>query len=233
MKVEGRRIVAANREILWSLLHDPIVLQRCWPGCETLEAVGPDEYRAVFEIRIGQVVERFTASLRLEQVVAPHGFSFVADGRNADGSLQARGRIELEDDDGGTALCYDADVVVTGRPAAVSSRLMMTTARAFARRGLDALEKEVAIRTRVYTTTTTAAAPDEADVIPAVEDVRHMVQLRRWLILALTLLGALVVWRGLERRQARRVARQAVELLTQAPIEEAVIAAGDALPEAA
>lgn len=232
MKVEGRRIVAANREILWSLLHDPFVLQRCWPGCETLEAVGPDEYRVVFEIRIGQVVERFSGALRLEQVVAPHGFSFVADGRNADGSLQARGRIELENADNGTTLCYEADVVATGRPAAVSPRLMMTTARAFARRALDALEKEVAIRTRVYTTTT-AAAPDEAIVAPAVEDVRHMLQLRRWLILALTLLGALVLWRGVERRQARRVARQAVELLSQAPVEEAIIAAGDAFPEAA
>ena len=232
MKVEGRRIVAANREILWSLLHDPIVLQRCWPGCEILEAVGPDEYRAVFEIRIGQVVERFSGVLRLEQVVALHGFSFVADGRNDDGSLQARGRIQLEDAGDGTALGYEADGVATGRPAAVSSRLMMTTARAFARRGLDALEKEIAIRTRVYTTTT-AVAPDEANVVPAVKDVRHMLQMRRWLILALTLLGALVLWRGVERRQARRVARQAVALLTQAPVEEAIIAAGDAFPEAA
>ena len=60
-----------------------------------------------------------------------------------------------------------------------------------------------------------------------------MLQLRRWLILALTLLGALVLWRGVERRQARRVARQAVELLSQAPVEEAIIAAGDAFPEAA
>ncbi len=97
MKVEGRRIVAANREILWSLLHDPIVLQRCWPGCEILEAVGPDEYRAVFEIRIGQVVERFSGVLRLEQVVALHGFSFVADGETPTVLSRYAGPDQLED----------------------------------------------------------------------------------------------------------------------------------------
>ncbi len=223
MKVEGRRVYAANREILWSLLHDPIVMQHCWPGCESLEAVGPDEYRAVVELRIGQVVERFTGGLHLEHVIPYEGYSFLADGQNADGSVMVRGRIQLDSAADGTVLSYEADVVVAGRPAAVSPRMLMTTARAFARRGLDTLEKEVAIRTRVYTTT--AGEPDAA-LSPA-EALRHF-QLRRWLALAVALLGALLIWRGIERQQSRRLARQVADILEQAPLAEAGLAAPEA-----
>lgn len=230
MKIEGQRTFAANREVLWSLLHDPYVLKRCWPGCESLEAIGSDEYRAVLEIRIGQVIERFDGTLHLEHVVPYQGYRFVADGQNSDGSIVVRGRIVLEEAaGGGTTLSYETDVNVSGRPATVSSRRLITTARAFARCSLDALEKEAAVRTRVYTTTT--AEPDET-FTPSAGAVRHMVQRRRWLMLVLTLLGALVLWRRLERRPSR-VARQVVDLVAQAPVDGASLPARAAFREAA
>lgn len=230
MRIEGQRTYAASREILWALLNDPFALQRCWPGCRSLEAIGPDEYRAEMEVRVGRVVERFNGALHREQVIPYLGFNFVADGQNPDGSLLARGRITLEDAAGGdTTLGYEIDLNVAGRPATVSERMLLTTARSLLRRSLDALESEAATRTRVYTTTVTGP---ETRVMP-VEASRRLLTMGRWLALALALLGALLLWRGLERRQARHMAHQVAGILEQMPAVEAAAPAGVALREAA
>jgi carbon monoxide dehydrogenase subunit G len=234
MRIEGQRTYATNREVLWSLLNDPLALQRCLPGCQSLEALGPDEYRAEVEIRVGRVVERFSGMLHLEHVVPYTGFSFVAEGQNPDGSMMARGRIALEDAGGGTTLCYEADVDVAGRPATVPPRMLMTTLRSFARRSLDALDKEIATRTRVYTTRVDAPPPaGPAEAVMPVEEARHLLQQRRWLALALAFLTALLLWRSLTRRQSNQIARQVAEILEHAPVNDADVLVETAVREAA
>ena len=46
MKVSGSAVLHAPRERVWAALQDPAVLVRTIPGCQQLEQVGPDTYRA-------------------------------------------------------------------------------------------------------------------------------------------------------------------------------------------
>ncbi|MGH8058956.1 MAG: SRPBCC domain-containing protein, partial [Candidatus Entotheonellia bacterium] len=45
MKVSGTNTLNAPREQVWQLLNDPAYLKACLPGCESLEAAGPDQYQ--------------------------------------------------------------------------------------------------------------------------------------------------------------------------------------------
>ena len=44
MKISGTAALKATPQQVWDAFHDPEVLARCLPGCESLTEVGPDEY---------------------------------------------------------------------------------------------------------------------------------------------------------------------------------------------
>ena len=212
MKVAGRHTFAASREVVWGVLYDPVVLESILPGAESFEAVAPNEYRVTLSLRVAQVVDRFVGTLWLEHVALFTGFDFRADGESPDGLVDVHGRLYLENaPEGGTSLCYEADVEVGGRLSNVSGRLLETTARAFARRCLEGLERQVDMRTRIYTTSTALPAPT-----PTGTTVSRLAGARRAATLLSLLLAIIVLLRGLDRRRTQGIARQVAGILAQA-----------------
>jgi carbon monoxide dehydrogenase subunit G len=212
MKLEGRHTYAAGREVVWGVLYDPIVLESILPGCEAFEAVAPDEYRVTLHLRVGPIDDRFSGTLWLERVAPFVGFDFQADGESPHGLVNAKGRVHLEEaGEGGTALCYEAEIEVGGRLATVTGRLLETTARAFARRSLEGLEQQVDMRTRIYTSSVAPAGPQT----PTGMTIAHLAAARRVGVLLAVLLGLAWLWRGVDRRRTRRIARQVAEYLAQ------------------
>ncbi len=219
MKVEGRHSFAASAELLWALLSDPLALRQLLPGCEAFEAVAANEYRATVRLRVGAATERFDGMLLLEHAVPFTRFDFRAVGESAGGLVNCRGRVYLEDSagDGGsarhTSLCYEAEIDVGGRLATLSDRLLETTARAFARRTLEGLERHVEMRTRIYTTT--VDLPEA--IAPASATTPHrLVAVGGVAGLLAALLALVLLLRGLDRRRTRRIAREVADLLEQA-----------------
>jgi carbon monoxide dehydrogenase subunit G len=225
MKMEGRQNFAAGVELLWTLLNDPLALQQILPGCEALEAVAAAEYRVALALRVGAVTERFEGILLLERLVPFTRFDFRAEGESPSGLVSCQGRVSLEERAGNgsdrgsdrhSTLCYEAEIDVGGRLTAVSGRLLETTARAFARRTLEGLERQVAMRTRTYTSTLDTPTP--AAPTP---DAPHWLPIGRG---AAVLLGALLalflLLRELDRRRTRRIAHEVVDLLEQAHAPE-------------
>jgi len=51
MKIEGTQELHAPRERVYAALTDPQVLQRCIPGCESLEKTGDDSYAITIKAR--------------------------------------------------------------------------------------------------------------------------------------------------------------------------------------
>jgi len=214
MRMEGRYTFAAGREVVWGLLYDPLVLERVLPGCESLETISANEYRITLFLRAGQISDRFVGTLRLDRVIPFTGFDFQADGESPNGLVNSRGRAYLEDGgDGRTVLCYEADLYVGGRLASVSGRLIETSARAFARRILEALESQVDMRTRIYTSSL------QADRVAAAPDL-PLPRLARvgGVALALSaLLSLIFLLRARGRRRTRRLAREIAALLAPSP----------------
>lgn len=196
MNIEGQQTFAANAETLWSLLHDPFVLAKIIPGCELLESAGPHEYRLTLNTRLGQNYERLSGTLYFQRVNPFRGFDFVAEWTNREGSMAGRGRVVLESqEDGATTLSYAADIDAGGRFGQIAPRMMQTTVRSFTRRSLEALEKQVALRTHIFTTSTvqpfaTTTTPDGRETAG---------QLRGLLAFGSLLLAIVLFWRGINQ----------------------------------
>ncbi len=204
MKISGQETYAVGREILWAMLHDPVILPRLLPGCQSLDVTSADQFRGTITIRIGQVIETFEGDLALEQLAPPRSFNFHAEGRNPDGALRCWGRISLQaEDPDSTTLLYEAEFDVDGRPEQVSSRMHRTIAQSFARRSLEALQKQVDIRTRVYTTTTERQPANAPKLGQSTAAVDRLVMRQRLMAVLLMVLSLLWVRKRLDRQQTR------------------------------
>lgn len=214
MKIEGQRSYSVGRDVLWSILNDPVAVSRLLPGCQAFEPVSPDVYRLVVDVRLGRAVERLAGTLSSTQVDPYRSLTFLARSESPSGPAECRGRVELKDaGDSAATLAYEA-VLTPGEGLSISSRMLETTARAFARRALDALEQEAAIRTRVYTTTTQTMDTTTRSTPPDVA-IHRLAFARRVLGLGLIVLVAWILSRSVERLNARRTRRQIAEVVEQ------------------
>ncbi len=125
----GAVTVARPPNVIWEALLDPRVLERAIPGCRALERDGPHLYRATLVVGIGPVRGRFTAAVRLSDLVRPHSATLSGDMLGPLGSSSGTGRLRLEPVPEGTCVAYDYDVRLAGTIASVGGRMLDAAAR--------------------------------------------------------------------------------------------------------
>lgn len=130
MKVSGSATLHAPREKVWSALHDPAVLVRTIPGCQQLEATGPDAYRMTISVGIASIKGAFEGDVRLSDPEEPGSFVLHASGAGAPGTVHADVMVSLEEAaDDVTRLHYAADAVVGGMIGGVGQRVLSGVAK--------------------------------------------------------------------------------------------------------
>lgn len=113
MEVEGRHRIKAPRQAVVAVLGDLERLKESLPGCESIEAVGPGEAKAVVAVTIGDFVARFTGTVRAEGD-SPWNVRGEGRGRPA-GSVKGSAEIVIADSSDGTELSYRGTVDVGGK----------------------------------------------------------------------------------------------------------------------
>lgn len=129
MKIAGENIIPASRQAVWEALNDPDILAKSIPGCEALELVGENQFKATVTNRIGPVTAKFNGEVELTDLLPPQ--SYKLSGAGSAGSMgNAKGAavVKLEEVPEGTKLSYDVDVDVTGKIAQLGGRLIQSTA---------------------------------------------------------------------------------------------------------
>ena len=124
MKLEGEYEVPAPRSKVWDAFQDPTVLQKAIPGCEKLEALGNDEYKATLKIGVGGVKGTFEGKVRLLDKKAPDSYKMAAEGSGGPGFIRSDTLITLTDSGSGTKVAYTADMQVGGLIASVGQRML-------------------------------------------------------------------------------------------------------------
>jgi uncharacterized protein len=124
MKLEGSYDVKAPRQKVWSAFLDPETLRKAIPGCEKLEMIGPDEYKATLKIGVAAVKGTFEGKVRLSDKKPSDSYRLSADGSGGPGFVRADTLISLADIEGGTRVSYSADVQVGGLIAGVGQRML-------------------------------------------------------------------------------------------------------------
>lgn len=130
MEIKGEYQIDASREAVWDALIDPEMLQKCIPGCESLEKVGDNEFKAKVMAAIGPVRARFDTRLALENLKPPESYTLTGESKaGMAGFGRGSAEVRLEEHDGGTLLSYNADFKVGGKLAQVGSRLVMAATK--------------------------------------------------------------------------------------------------------
>jgi uncharacterized protein len=138
-------MVKLPREKLYELLHDPDVLARCMPGCESLELVGENEYAMKMKMALASVSGLFQGKVRTADPNPPESFRLIVEGNGKIGFMKGDGLLRLVPAEDGTTVEYEGDVQVGGTIAAVGQRLIDTTAKLLIKRFFTRLETETAV----------------------------------------------------------------------------------------
>ena len=124
MKIEGAADIPAPRDRVWAAFLDPKILAQALPGCEKLEAIGPNEYKATMKIGVAAIKGTFEGKVKLSDLEPPNRYRMAVEGSGGPGFVRGAAGMQLSDADGGTRVSYDADVQVGGLIASVGQRML-------------------------------------------------------------------------------------------------------------
>ncbi|HTM11622.1 MAG TPA: carbon monoxide dehydrogenase subunit G [Bryobacteraceae bacterium] len=145
MKISGTYTLPLPQERAYAVMQDPAVLARAMPGCESLEKIGPDEYRMKMKMVLASLSGAFEGKVRITDQAPPSSFRLVVEGNGRVGFLKGDGLLKLTPaEGGGTVVAYDGDAQVGGTIAAVGQRLIDGTAKTMIKKFFDKLAAEAA-----------------------------------------------------------------------------------------
>jgi carbon monoxide dehydrogenase subunit G len=124
MKIEGSADIPAAREKVWAAFLDPAILAQALPGCEKLEAIGPNEYKATMKVGVAAIKGTFEGKVKLSDLEPPNRYRMAVEGSGGPGFVRGDAGMQMSDVDGGTKVSYDADVQVGGLIASVGQRML-------------------------------------------------------------------------------------------------------------
>lgn len=126
MDMTNTRIIPASPDKVWAALNDPAVLKAAIPGCDSFEATGDGEWRAVVAAKVGPVSARFTGNVKMTDRTPPTGYTLKFEGQGgAAGFASGEAKVTLSPAEGETTeLAYTVSANVGGKIAQIGSRLI-------------------------------------------------------------------------------------------------------------
>lgn len=124
MTLDGTYTFNAPRDRVWQLLNDTTVIASCIPGCEGLEPLGDDRYRAKVVASVAAIGGAFEGTVAMLDKVAPDSYRLVIDGSGTPGFVNGESRITLREDGAATIVDVASTMEVGGTIARLGQRLV-------------------------------------------------------------------------------------------------------------
>jgi len=144
MDLSGRYTFSASPEIVWNLLNDPEVIASCLPGCDRLELIAEDRYRAVLNLAVAAVGGQYTATVAILDKRPPHAYRLAIDGAGKPGFVKGEATIELAAENHTTVVSVKGQAHVGGLVARVGQRLLTTVSNTLMEKFFGCLQARAA-----------------------------------------------------------------------------------------
>jgi uncharacterized protein len=132
VKLTLSSLVPAHQDRVFAALVDPVILQRCIPGCESLVEIGPDVYEATMKVGVAGLKGTYKGKATIRDRQPPNALTLAFEGKGGPGFMRGTAAIVLTADGDTTRVASDAEVQVGGLIAAVGSRLVESAAKKLA-----------------------------------------------------------------------------------------------------
>ncbi|WP_296560268.1 carbon monoxide dehydrogenase subunit G [Pigmentiphaga sp.] len=144
MEMVAERLIKAPRHEVWRCLNDPEVLKACIPGCESIDATGPDGYKVAMVAAVGFIKARFVGDLTLQNKIDNTSYDLSFNGTGgAAGFGKGAASVSLSDAPDGTTLSYQVKAQVGGKLAQVGARVIDGVAKKMADEFFQRLDKAI------------------------------------------------------------------------------------------
>jgi uncharacterized protein len=139
MIVHGLHAFPAPPPVVWDLLMDVSALASCIPGCERLEPLGDNRYKAVVNVSLAAISGSFDGTVTLADMQAHTSSTLAIDARGRTGFVHGTAAVTLEEVGAQTVVAVKADMHVGGPVARVGQRLLGTVSKMMLERFLACL----------------------------------------------------------------------------------------------
>ncbi len=119
----------ADPEKVYDLLTDTALVADCLPGCEKLEKIGENRYKAALSMGLAAVTGRYEGTVELKDLNRPSSYALVIDGKGRQGFVKGQATVELTPENGGTRVDVKAEANIAGAIARVGQRLISGAAK--------------------------------------------------------------------------------------------------------
>jgi carbon monoxide dehydrogenase subunit G len=126
---------------VWALLMDPEVLAACLPGCERLEPVGDDRYKASLTVAVAAISGQYAGTVAILDKRPPHSYRLEVEGSGRTGFVKGHATIELTAHEQTTVVSLTGQGQVGGLVARVGQRLLGTVSKMMVDRFFACLQK--------------------------------------------------------------------------------------------
>ena len=120
MKLKGSHKFRANSWQVFNAILNPEVLQSCIPGCNSVEYVNPNSLRASLSTPLPGLKGPYRAVINISQRQEPNVLILQVNRQGTGGSINAVSQINIQDEQDGALLTYDANAELAG-PIAIAN----------------------------------------------------------------------------------------------------------------
>ena len=118
MKIEKSFEIDAPRDKVWDFVSSPEQVGMCFPGCQSVSALGDDKYEATIKVKIGPIKTVFDVYFEVTEKREGEYMSYISRGEegNRASRLKADSSLTLSQlNDHRTGLVYSSDLSIVGR----------------------------------------------------------------------------------------------------------------------
>ncbi len=126
---EGLAYVAGDPQTVWSALLNENGLRAAIPGCERLERVGENAFKATVTLGVGPVKGSFKADIGLSDLDEPRSAVLKGVLSGLLGTASGTGLLTLVPQNGGCRIDYRYEIHLSGQAAMVGGRMVNAAAR--------------------------------------------------------------------------------------------------------
>lgn len=119
MKLNGTHKFKANGSRVFNAILDPAVLQKCIPGCESIEQLDATRLQVNVTTSLPGLKGPYAVVVNLVQRQEPNRIVLGVKRQGRGGSVDATANINIADEAGGAQVTYDANADLSG-PIAIA-----------------------------------------------------------------------------------------------------------------
>ena len=124
MDLHGTYTFDAPAARVWDLLMDTGQIAACVPGCDRLEPIGDDRYKATLTVALAAVTGTYDGTVALVDKQPPVSYRLLVDGKGRPGFVRGVSTITLEEQGAATVVHVKGQVQIGGAIARVGQRLV-------------------------------------------------------------------------------------------------------------